>query len=108
MGYYVHVATMLQTRPRRVYGAPSLERRQHDDAASRHDMDRRFAATHTMSEHASRQYLAWAGSLRRALQTLGMAATPPPVPAAMTLAEHLALRAAEREAAMQPSAGSAA
>ncbi len=35
-------------------------------------MDRRFAATHTMSDHAGRQYLAWANSVARMLAQLGL------------------------------------
>jgi hypothetical protein len=33
-----------------------------------------------LSDHARKQYLAWDGSLRRALQAIGMKATPPARP----------------------------
>ena len=50
-------------------------------------MDRQAAAAGGMSEHAQRRYLAWDGSLRRALLALGLEAAPPPV---VSLADRLA------------------
>jgi len=61
-------------------------------------MDRRFAAEHTMSDHASRQYLAWSASLARLMRQLNVQATPAAAP--QTLAERLAAaRAADASAA---------
>jgi hypothetical protein len=48
-------------------------------------MDRKAtAADGIMSDHASRQYLAWTGALSRLLRQLGLDATPPPKPKPLT------------------------
>ena len=59
-------------------------------------MDTDALSSGGMSEHARKQDSAWDGSLRRALQGLGMTAAPAPVP---TLEEHLAAVAARQRAA---------
>jgi len=52
-------------------------------------MDRQSAADGTMSEHNSRQYLAWSNALRLCLQALGFqAATAPAQSVADILASH--------------------
>ena len=53
-------------------------------------MDRKFAETGEQTEHDSRTYLAWSGSLSRVLRDLGMKAAQQ---RAKTLPEHLAERA---------------
>ena len=56
-------------------------------------MDRKFAETEIQTDHDSRTYLAWTGSLSRLLRDLGMNAAPQPV---KTIAQHLAEKAAAR------------
>jgi hypothetical protein len=56
-------------------------------------MDTKAMEAGEMSDHASRQYLAWSNTLTRTLRTLGLEAVPPPV---KTLAQHLAEKAAAR------------
>jgi hypothetical protein len=41
-------------------------------------MDRKFSETEVQTEHDSRTYLAWVGSLTRLLRDLGLDAPPPP------------------------------
>jgi ribosomal protein S15P/S13E len=62
-------------------------------------MDRRFATTHTMSDHAGRQYLAWANSVARMLAQLGL---QPAKSRARTLADYLAEKAAAPPASASP------
>ena len=40
-------------------------------------MDRKFTATGTMTEHDTREYLAWSAALTRLLRQLGFASAPP-------------------------------
>jgi hypothetical protein len=50
-------------------------------------MDRKFSETGEMTEHDTRTYLAWTGSLSRLLRDLGLKGTPPKPP---TVAEVMA------------------
>ncbi len=58
-------------------------------------MDERMFREGKLSDHASRQYLAWANSASRMLQTLGL---QPPAEREPTVAEQLAAERAAREA----------
>ncbi len=66
-----------------VGGAPSATERVLIDRACQLTlrivaMDRQFAETGAMSEHASRTYLAWSNSLTRTLREIGFKSAPPP------------------------------
>ncbi len=56
-------------------------------------MDRKFAEQGVQTEHDSRTYLAWSGSLSRALRDLGLKAAKE---RAISYAEHAAARAAQQ------------
>ncbi len=56
-------------------------------------MVQRILAPDALDAQQDGKFLAWANSLRRDLEAIGIARKPPRVP---TLAEHLARRAAER------------
>ncbi len=58
-------------------------------------IDERTLRDGELSPNATREYLAWANSLSRMLQALGLAEKPKP---AKTLAEHLAEKAAQAAA----------
>lgn len=53
-------------------------------------MDERMFRDGDMSEHAGREYLAWANSMSRMLQAIGLDSAPAPQP---TLADYLASKA---------------
>ena len=55
-------------------------------------MDLDFAATGTMSSHATKSYLAWSNSFVRALNTLGLEATPAPTESLATLLADIGAR----------------
>ena len=47
-------------------------------------LDRKTIESGDLSDHASRQYLAWSNTLTRTLRALGLEATPPPKPKMLT------------------------
>lgn len=70
---------------RHVGGSPTIAQRMLIDRVAQltlriATMDRKFAETEVQTEHDSRCYLAWTGSLSRLLRDLGLAAAPPPAP----------------------------
>jgi hypothetical protein len=56
-------------------------------------MDRKFAEDGKMTEHDTRTYLAWSGSLSRAVRDLGIKSVGQKAP---SLAEHIAARTASK------------
>jgi hypothetical protein len=53
-------------------------------------MDARATDEGGLSDHASREYLAWSNTLTRTLRTLGLEAVPPPPPRVRTVQEIIA------------------
>ena len=69
-------------------------------------MDRRFAATHTMTEHDSKMYLAWANATARMLAQLGLKGATAPRESLMDKLRRAAASAPERPGWTPPAAPS--